>query len=212
MKPSWSFTRGLVLGAGLMYLMDPSEGGRRRARVRDKGVRAWHRSGRIVGKAGRDLRNRARGRVAEVAGRLRQGDAPDWVVEERVRSKLGRLVSHPGALEVESVGGVVTLSGPILRRETHPLISAVRAIQGVVRVENRLDEHVSSEHIPALQGGAPRRGGEPAWIPQSWPRTVQYLAGALGAVAVVYGARRAIQVRREDSDEGPAAPNYAYLR
>jgi hypothetical protein len=212
MKSSWNFTRGLVLGAGLMYLMDPTEGGRRRARVRDKGVRAWHRSGRVMGKAGRDLRNRARGRVAEVAGRLRHGDAPDWVIEERVRSKLGRLVSHPGALEVESVGGVVTLSGPILRHETHSLLSAVRAVQGVVDVENRLEQHESGEHIPALQGGAPRRGEEPTWIPQSWPRAVQYLAGALGAVAVVYGAQKAIQGRREASAEGPMAPNYAYLR
>jgi hypothetical protein len=212
MKSSWNFTRGLVLGAGLMYLMDPTEGARRRARVRDKGVRAWHRSGRVMGKAGRDLRNRARGRVAEVAGRLRPGDAPDWVIEERVRSKLGRLVSHPGALEVESVGGVVTLSGPILRHETHSLLSAVRAVQGVVDVENRLEQHESGEHIPALQGGAPRRGEEPTWIPQSWPRAVQYLAGALGAVAVVYGAQKAIQGRREASAEGPVAPNYAYLR
>lgn len=210
MKPSWSFTRGLVFGAGLMYLMDPSEGGRRRARVRDKGVRAWHRSGRIVGKAGRDLRNRARGRVAEVAGRFRGGDAPDWVIEERVRSRMGRLVSHPGALEVEAVGGVVTLSGPILRHETHSLISAVQSVQGVADVVNRLDEHESGEHIPALQGGAPRYGEEPAW--RSWPRSVQYLAGALGAVAVVYGARKAFQGRLEGSDESRIAPNYAYLR
>jgi len=41
MKPSWTFTRGFLLGAGLMYLMDPSQGRRRRGLVRDRVVRAW---------------------------------------------------------------------------------------------------------------------------------------------------------------------------
>lgn len=210
MKPSWSFTRGLLLGAGLMYLMDPSEGGRRRALVRDKGVRAWHRSNRIMSKTGRDLGNRARGRIAEAASRFQSGDAPDWVIEERVRSRLGRLVSHPGAIEVECVGGHVTLSGPILRRETERLVSGARSIPGVRNVENRLEEHESGERVPALQGGI-RRGGGPAWLPGSWPRSLQYLASALGAVAVAYGAKRAVELRRAGNGRR-TAPNYAYLR
>ncbi|HET9251721.1 MAG TPA: BON domain-containing protein [Candidatus Eisenbacteria bacterium] len=213
MKISGTFTRGLMLGAGLMYLMDPSEGGRRRARVRDKGVRAWHRSSRVVGKAGRDLRNRARGRIADAASRLRSGGAPDTVIEERVRARLGRVVSHPGAVEVESIGGAVTLSGPILRSETQSLIAAVQSVPGVVDVENRLEEHETGEHVPALQGGMSRKGeGGPSWLPNRWPRAVQYFAGALGAVALVYGASRAFRDRRTSRDEDRIAPNYAYLR
>jgi hypothetical protein len=211
MKASWSFTRGLLLGAGLMYLMDPSEGRRRRALVRDKGARAWNRSSRVMGKAGRDLRNRARGRIAEAVSRVRGGDAPDWVIEERVRSKLGRVVSHPGAIEVESVGGQVTLSGPILRHETERLISEAQSVPGVRNVEHRLEEHESGENIPALQGGVGRGGEDPAWFPGSWPRSVQYLASALSAVAVAYGAKRAVEVRRAGNSRRHA-PNYAYLR
>ena len=211
MKASWSFTRGFVLGAGLMYLMDPSQGGRRRARVRDQGARAWRRSAQFVGKAGRDFRNRARGRVAEAVSRFRSGDAPDWVIEERVRSKLGRLVSHPHAVQVAAIGGHVTLSGPILRHETGPLISAVQSIPAVVDVENRLEEHQSGENIPALQGGW--RRGESGWVPDNWPPSLQFLAGAVGAVAVAYGTRRAIARRRAARDEGDRlSPNYAYLR
>ena len=123
-----------------MYLMDPSQGGRRRARVRDKGARAWNRSRRIVGEAGRELRSRARG----------------------------------------------------------------------LDVEHRLEEHETGEHIPALQGGI-RRGREAAWLPQSWPRSIQVAAAGLGAVALVYGANRALRERRE-GHEGQLAPNYAYLR
>ena len=209
MKTSWTFARGVVLGAGLMYLMDPTRGGRRRARVRDKGSRAWRRSAQFMGKAGRDLRNRARGGFAEAVSRLKSSDAPDWVVEERVRAKLGRLVTHPHAVDVESVGGSVTLSGPILRQETSPLISAVGSIPGVVDVVSRLEEHETGEHIPALQS-RPRRVEGPAWT--SWPPSLQLLAAAAGAVAVAYGAQRAIARSRAGGDEGPTAPNYAYLR
>jgi len=93
MKVSGTFARGLLLGAGLMYLMDPSEGDRRRSRVRDQGVRVWRRS----------------------------------------------------------------------------------------------------------------------WVP-GWHRSIQYVGGALGAAALVYGATRAIQERREGREEGHLTPNYAYLR
>jgi hypothetical protein len=153
MKLSGTFTRGFLVGVGLMYLMDPTEGGRRRARVRDKGARAWHRSSRIVGKTGRDLRNRARGRIA----------------------------------------------------------GAVPSVPGVVDVENRLQEHETGERIPALQGGI-RRGREAAWLPQSWARSIQVAAAGLGAMALVYGASRAIRERREGRHESQLAPNYAYLR
>lgn len=44
------------------------------------------------------------------------------------------------------------------------------------------------------------------------PRPIQYLAGALGAVALVYGASRALRMRGESHEASPLAPNYAYLR
>jgi hypothetical protein len=209
MKNLWTFTRGALLGAGLMYIMDPSRGGRRRARVRDKGSRAWRRSALFMGKAGRDLRNRARGGFAEAVSQLKTGEASDWVVEERVRAKLGRLITHPHAVDVKSVGGSVTLSGPILRHETGSLITALQSIPGVVDVVNRLEEHETGAHIPALQG-RPRRVEGPVWT--SWPPSLQLFAAAAGAVAVAYGAQRAIARTRAGGDEGPTAPNYAYLR
>jgi hypothetical protein len=88
MKNSWTFTRGVLLGAGLMYIMDPSRGGRRRARVRDKGSRAWRRSSLFLGKAGRDLRNRAREGFAEAVSQLKTGDAPE--TNERIPTLQGR--------------------------------------------------------------------------------------------------------------------------
>jgi len=88
MKISWTFTRGVLLGAGLMYIMDPSRGRRRRARVRDKGARAWQRSAQFMGKAGRDLGNRAREGFAEAVSQLKSGDAPE--TGERIPTLQGR--------------------------------------------------------------------------------------------------------------------------
>ena len=55
---------GAGAGAGLMYLLDPDLGNRRRALMRDQLVRAGHVTGDAVDVTSRDVRNRARGAVA----------------------------------------------------------------------------------------------------------------------------------------------------
>src|SRR5690606_41858308 len=77
---------------------------------------------------------------------------------ERVRAQLGRLVSHPGAITVTAHAGDVTLSGQILAAEHQTLLSAVRAMAGVNRVDDRLQAHESPGNIPELQGGSPSCG------------------------------------------------------
>jgi hypothetical protein len=52
---------GVGVGAGLMYILDPDRGRRRRALARDKAASTWNRSEKYVGKVGRDLANRSRG-------------------------------------------------------------------------------------------------------------------------------------------------------
>lgn len=63
MKYFWIAT-GMALGAALAYVLDPDNGRRRRALVRDKGVHWAHQSGRYVGRRGRDLGHRAFGWMA----------------------------------------------------------------------------------------------------------------------------------------------------
>lgn len=55
----------LALGAGLMYIMDPQSGRRRRALVRDKAVHYAHEASDAVSSKGKDLRNRATGMYHE---------------------------------------------------------------------------------------------------------------------------------------------------
>jgi hypothetical protein len=57
---------GAGIGVGLMYLLDPQNGAKRRSMIRDRTVSTIHKTGDAVGKAGRDLRNRTRG-IAERA-------------------------------------------------------------------------------------------------------------------------------------------------
>jgi hypothetical protein len=56
---------GMVVGATLMYIFDPQQGGRRRALLRDKLVGLSNDAADVLGKTSRDLRNRAQGVIAE---------------------------------------------------------------------------------------------------------------------------------------------------
>src|SRR5258705_1204540 len=132
---SLDFYRGLVVGLGVMYLLDPERGRTRRALLRDQAVRATHAIQDFLGKS-RDLSHRG---VAKAASRLRPDDADDETLAERVRAKLGRYVSHPHAVEVEAQDGCVLLRGPILGREIEELVDAISSVRGVREVGNRLE-------------------------------------------------------------------------
>src|SRR5918911_600838 len=92
---------GLGLGAGLMYFLDPSRGRRRRALVKDKLAHSVNVSADAVGVTQRDLSHRASGAMARVRGTLRAKPVDDVVLLERVRSILGRVASHPHAIDVD---------------------------------------------------------------------------------------------------------------
>jgi osmotically-inducible protein OsmY len=143
---------GAGLGAGLMYLLDPQGGGRRRALARDKAMHVLRKGGEAARKRSRDLGNRTKGFVAEARSSLRQSEVDDEILRDRVRSKIGRVVSHPAAIEVAAANGCVVLSGPVLASEVDRLLSTVRSVKGVCGVENRLEVHEQAENVSALQG------------------------------------------------------------
>ena len=93
------------LGAGLMYFFDPQHGDRRRAMVRDKVDRFMNSIDESMDKALEDTRNRARGVLSEMTAKLSDQGAPDCILEERVRSNLGRLAGHARAVTVTADGG-----------------------------------------------------------------------------------------------------------
>lgn len=177
-------------GAGLMYLLDPDRGRRRRAEIRDKAKHINRVATDAAGKTGRDLRNHFRGVIAELESLVCREPVSDDVLAARVRSKMGRVVSHPHAIEVKAQEGRVILSGPILSAEVLPLMDAVAGVQGVENIENLLELHETPGDIPALQGGKHRVGERFGPFKKTWSPTTRLLTGAAGGALTIYGGKR----------------------
>jgi uncharacterized membrane protein len=170
----------LGIGAGLMYLLDPDRGPRRRALVRDKSVHALHALNELFEKGARDLACRTRGFIAETQAFLRDEDVPDDILKERVRAKLGHVVSHPHAIDVTVRDGQVTLVGPILTEDVDRLLSAVAVVPGVRSLEPHLDIYETPGSIPALQGGDPDQEKRVERSRERWSPILRLLAGITG--------------------------------
>ena len=142
----------LAVGIGAMYLFDPQRGRSRRAVIRDKFGRVVRQSGEAAYDTGRYLSDYARGVAAETRGRFSREQVTDEQLCARVRSELGRVVSHPRAIEITACEGNVTVSGPVLESEADTLLAAISSVRGVRHVDDRLQRHASAGNIPDLQG------------------------------------------------------------
>ena len=156
MQPTTTLTAALA-GAALMFFLDPVTGRRRRALARDRFSRGLNRAERFGRAAARDIANRATGVRSKAAGRQPRVISDD-VLRDRVKTTLGRVVSHPGAVHVMVERGVVRLDGAVLTDELKPLFEAITGVDGVREIDNRLLVSDHGEHIPGLQGaGTPPR-------------------------------------------------------
>jgi len=74
------FLSGMLVGAGVLYLLDPDRGRRRRARLRDRLVHGAHELKEVSGwldTRSRHLRNRASGVLVEAGARLNREQVDD---------------------------------------------------------------------------------------------------------------------------------------
>ncbi|OWW19756.1 SRPBCC family protein [Noviherbaspirillum denitrificans] len=182
---------GAAIGAAAMYLSDPERGKRRRALIRDKAVHTAHLSSDAIGTASRDFANRMQGMRAKT-GRLfsRRGrTTDDQQLVERVRSRVGRAVSHPHAIKVHAQDGNIILSGPVFAHEKDQLLMAVRTVSGVRGIDDALQVHTNSNGVPSLQGeGRPRRIHTPV-MQSNWPPAWRAAATVGGGALSAYGLR-----------------------
>jgi uncharacterized membrane protein len=184
------FVSGAIAGSSLMYLLDPDKcGKRRRLLARDKALHVEHVSGQFLDKAVRDLQNRVYGIGAEAWARIREREVPNHVLEQRVRARIGHVVSHPHAITVKAHKGVVTLEGPILEREVERLLETVRSVRGVRDIENCLEPHESPDGVPDLQGQPRKAAARSELLPENWAPATRALAG-LGGIGLLSLARR----------------------
>ena len=185
-----AFGAGVGIGTGLMFLLDPNQGKRRRALLRDKCFWAARKTGEGMEVTARDLRNRTQGLVSDVQSRFSSKRVDDSVLVERVRSKLGRVVSHPRAIDVSVQNGRVVLSGPLLTAELPELLACANSVSGVREVINHLEPHDQSENHPSLQGGREREGSRFEFFQDNWSPAARFVAGAAGASLAAYGGMR----------------------
>ena len=175
-------------GALAMYLADPDRGKRRRATLRDTLVHSGNDVKRFVKRFSRDVEHRVEGAVAETYPLFENDDqVSDNVLEQRIRTAVGRAVSHPHAVEVNCTGGSVFLGGWVLADEVAELTGAVRSVRGVRELSTFLNTTDHPEHVSELQGGV-RRRHLPDFLQQSWSPTARVLAACAGAGLMVYGA------------------------
>jgi hypothetical protein len=181
---------GFGIGAGLMYFLDPASGARRRALIRDRAVRTANQTGDALETISRDLASQTTGTLARVRSTFDRQPVDDRILVERVRARLGRLVSHPHALEVSVLDGVVVVRGPILQAEMPRLLSGIERVRGVREVINELEPHEEAGNIPALQGGSAPSGGQPEAWQRTWSPTTRAIAGVTATALAGYGASR----------------------
>ena len=154
-----------ALGAAAMYVLDPDKGRRRRAIASDKARSFVANTANLVNIAARDVTYRVHGVRARARRLVDRGGVPDdLVLIERLRAKMGRVVSHPHAIQIGVHEGRVTLSGPILAGEAQPLLDVVRSVPGVS------DLAVAARRPPADRGKTGRRHYESrrCWAAACW--------------------------------------------
>lgn len=190
---------GVGLGMALAFIFDPSRGRRRRALARDKMVRATRKTRDALDATARDIANRTKGIAASTFGRSERDGVEDDVLVERVRASLGRVCSHPRAIDVVAANGEVTLRGPILAREVEDVLATVRAVKGVLLVRNEVEPHETGEGIPSLQGRGNVPGSRLDIMQRNWAPATQALVAAAGLAAT--GVCMAAYSRRHAAPE-----------
>ena len=138
MNKRWAMLGGLGLGAGLMYILDPSAGRKRRQAVAEK-TGSVGRKSRSLGRVSRDIGKEAWGLLTEAQSVFEGRMEDDATLTDRVRIRLERTLENPQTVQVLVENGVVTLAGTVGAAEFDQLVSSVLRVKGVRDVNDQLD-------------------------------------------------------------------------
>jgi hypothetical protein len=181
---------GAGIGMGLMFLLDPARGNRRRALIRDKMISVSRKTRDAAGATRRDIGNRITGIRSRAQSLVSRGPVDDDVLVERVRARLGRIASHPRAIDVAARNGCVTLTGDAFAAEISPIMDAVARVRGVWDVENEITPHAAPEGVPFLQDESERTEYRSAWMKSGWSPSAKVVGGAALLTMAAAMARR----------------------
>jgi uncharacterized membrane protein len=184
-----SVLTGAVAAAGVMYYFEANSARRRRIAPGQRSAGAARRALARLQAASCHLAQRAFGLIARATALLRPGEVAPGVLVERVRSRLGRVLSHPDAVHVSAnEQHTVRLRGAVLAWEHEPLRRAVAGVAGVGAIRDELEVHESAAHLSALQGAAP--SAKPLQTPGSGTAALRLLMALAGGSLLLGGSRR----------------------
>jgi uncharacterized membrane protein/osmotically-inducible protein OsmY len=183
-KTTAALLRGAAIGAVVTYIADPTHGKRRRAVARDAVVHLAKILRRGLDISVRDSRNRLTGVLEETKRLVESESIDDRILEDRVRTAVGRSSSHPN-VEVIVEKGCVTLLGPVVDREEKPVLKAARSIRGVVGVNNRMRPYKPLDTMPTQQP----KPEQLDIMHAHWAPATRVLVGAVGAALIGTGVR-----------------------
>lgn len=184
-RARWSATMASA-GALTMYFLDPDRGRRRRVLAKDCAVHAAYLMKRSLRRLRRDSMNRLEGVVAESKRPFRHEELSDETLTARIRTMLGRVVSHAHAIEVKCKEGCVELHGSVMTWELERLRREIEMVRGVRDLSSLLHTTEDAQEIPGPAGGTARRGGGK----EQWSPTQRALFGTTGLALIASGLLR----------------------
>jgi uncharacterized membrane protein len=176
-----------AVGAAALYFLDRKRGKSRRAAFSQKAGRL---TATLAGSASRyagDVQHRLKGIAHEAWNYPLRRPPDDRVLEERIRSRMGRIVAHPHRIHVASEGGTVTLWGAAAEKEMRKLVRAVETMAGVVEILNHLERLEPAE--PVAEDSHFLKQAHQETLLQ-WSPAARLVAGVSGAGIAVYGWKR----------------------
>ena len=179
---------GMLVGVTAMFFLDPRSGRRRRAEAGHQVAKLAREVEQSLASQGRDLRNRAQGQVARTTRVFRSDLVEDHRLEARVRSTLGHLTSQARAITVEVREGHVRLLGMIPQADLGDVLTGLRRVPGVTRLESLLLPIPKSgdpvpHNAPSPQPHRPEVPAEPLSPP------ARAIVGAAGGLLAIWGLR-----------------------
>jgi uncharacterized membrane protein len=183
---SWMMLAGLAAGAAALYFLDRERGPERRARFSRKAGWLVADLTDTAAKCISDGEHRVRGVVRQVWYGLHRSRPDDRVLEERIRSRMGRVVGHPHRIHVASCDGAVTLWGTATDYEIRKLIHTVEAMPGVVEVLNHIEPR--EDQAPAAEPNVLQQARQETLL--NWSPAARMIVGAAGSATAAYGWKR----------------------
>lgn len=174
---------GGIGAAVAWYFTDPEKGERRRSSAGRFLEKTRHEGMKTL----RDSQNHLTGLAARIRSTIKADEASDRVVEERIRSRMGRVVNSPRKIHVLCDEGAATLWGRVHIDEIQHLIRTVESTPGVKNIHDHLEvvEHEDATAAPVNPVHEARKQTRLHWNPAR-----RLLAGAAGAGLALYGWRR----------------------